>query len=148
MTVSASDRLQIPIFVGRDAEGEISNHIIMAKTKNEEKQMDENVKSPEKKNSVRCPFSFVEKKYYTKSLEGRFQTKIQTAIGGTESTVKTDTAKHLTENSFRDHYFRPKGKHEESRPSTPTVKSIQKTGTVSEVLMANTADGTKCAVAS
>ena len=58
-------------------------------TKNEEKQMGENIKSPKKKDSVRYPFSFVEKNYNKKSLEGRFQNKIKTAIGGTESTVET-----------------------------------------------------------
>ena len=41
MTVSAPERPKIPIYVGRDAEGEITNHIIMAKTKNEEKQTGE-----------------------------------------------------------------------------------------------------------
>ena len=65
----------------------------MAKTKNEEKQPGESTKSPKKKNSVRYPFSFVEKNYNKKSLEGRFQNKIQTAISGTENTVKTDTGK-------------------------------------------------------
>ena len=84
-TVSAPDRPKIPIFVGRDAEGEITNHIIMAKTKNEEKQMGEYQKSPKMKNSVRYPFSFVEKNYKKKSLEARFQNKIQTVISGTES---------------------------------------------------------------
>ena len=43
--------------------------------------------------SVRYPFYFVEKKYNKKSLEGKFQNKIQTAISGTESTIKTDTGK-------------------------------------------------------
>ena len=38
MTISPPDRPKIPIDVGRNAEGEITNHIIMAKTKNEEKQ--------------------------------------------------------------------------------------------------------------
>ena len=92
-TVSDPDRPKIPIYVGRDAKDEIINHIVMAKTKNEEKQMGENIKSPKKKNSVRYPFSFVEKNYNKKSLKGRFQNKIQTAIGGTESTVKMDTVK-------------------------------------------------------
>ena len=36
MTVSAPDRPKISIYVGRDAEGEKTNHITMAKTKNEE----------------------------------------------------------------------------------------------------------------
>ena len=35
LTISAPDRPKIPIYVGRDAEGEITNHIVMAKTKTE-----------------------------------------------------------------------------------------------------------------
>ena len=93
MTLSASDRPKIQIYVNHDAEGEITNHIIMAKTKNEEKQSGESTKSPKKKNSVRYPFSFAEKSYNKKSIEGRFQNKIQTAISVTENTVKTDTGK-------------------------------------------------------
>ena len=93
MTISAPYRPKIPIYVGRDAEGEITNHIVMAKTKTEEKQSGENAKSPKKKNSVRYPFSLVEKNHNKKSLEGRFQNKIQTAMSGTENTVKTDTGK-------------------------------------------------------
>ena len=92
-TVSAPERPKIPIYLGLYAEGEITNHIIMAKTKNEEKQTSKNIKSPKKKNSVRYPFPFVEKNCNKKSLEGRFQNKIQTTISGTESTVKTDTGK-------------------------------------------------------
>ena len=61
MTVSAPERPKIPINVGRDAEGEITNHIKMAKTKNEEKQTGEKIKSPKKKNSVIYPFFVVEK---------------------------------------------------------------------------------------
>ena len=49
MTISAPDRPKFPIYVGRDAEGEITNHFIMAKTKNEEKQSGESTKSPKKK---------------------------------------------------------------------------------------------------
>ena len=96
MTISAPDRPKIPIYVGRDAEGETTHHIIMAKTKNEGKQPGERTESPKKKNSVRYPFSFVEKNYNKNSLEGRFQNKIQTAKSGTENTVKTDTGKVIT----------------------------------------------------
>ena len=109
MTVSAPERPKFPIYVGRDAEGEITNHIIMAKTKNEEKQTGENVKSP-KKTSVRYPLSFVEKNYNKKSLEGRFQNKIQTAISGTESTVKTDTTKIITRKNFSGPLFQTERK--------------------------------------
>ena len=47
----------------------------MAKTKAEEKAVD---KQPKKKHSVsEYPFKFVEKNYNRKSLEGKFQKKIQ-----------------------------------------------------------------------
>ena len=74
MTVSAPERPKIPIYVGRDAEGEVTNHIIMAKTKTEEKQTDENIKSPKKKNSVRYPFSFVEKSFKKNPQKGGSKT--------------------------------------------------------------------------
>ena len=93
MPISAPTKPKIPIYVGRDADGEITNHMAMAKTKVEEKELTENQKSPKKKNSVRYPFKFVEKNYNKKSLEGRFQNKKQTAVSGTESTIKTDTGK-------------------------------------------------------
>ena len=93
MTFSAPDRPKIPIYVGRDAEGEITNHIVVTKTKTEEKQSGGNAKSPKKNNSVRYPCSFVEKNHNKKCLEVRFQNKIQTAISETENTVKTDTGK-------------------------------------------------------
>ena len=93
MPISAQTRPKIPIYVGRDADGEITNHMVMAKTKAEEKQLTENQKSPKKKNSVSYPFKFVEKNYNKKSLEGKFHNKIQTAVSGTESTLKIDTGK-------------------------------------------------------
>ena len=60
----------------------MTNYLLMAKTKAEEKAVD---KQPKKKTSVsKFPFKFVEKNYNRKSLEGKFQRKIQTAISGTE----------------------------------------------------------------
>ena len=88
--------------MGRDADGKITNHNIMARNKTEEKQLNERPKSPKKKNSVRYPIYLVEKNYNKKLLEGRFQKKIQKAISGTESTVKTDTGKI---NSFQGSLF-------------------------------------------
>ena len=73
MNISALSRPEIPIYVGRESDGEITNHIIMARNKTEEKQLNEGPKSPEKKNSVRYPFYFFEKNYNKKSVEGRFQ---------------------------------------------------------------------------
>ena len=68
MPISAPTRPKIPIYVGRDADGEITNHMVMAKTKAEEKQLTENQKPPKKKNSVRYPFKFVEKKLQQKII--------------------------------------------------------------------------------
>ena len=56
MTISAPQRPKFSIYVGPDAEGEITNHIIMAKTRNEEKQTGENIKSPKKKIRLDIPF--------------------------------------------------------------------------------------------
>ena len=68
----------------------------MARTKAEEKQTAEGTKSPKMKNSVSYPFQFVEKNHNKKSLEGKFQNKIQTVISGIENTVKTDTGKIIS----------------------------------------------------
>ena len=82
--------------MGRDGEGEITNHIIMALNKTEERNLEEDgPKSPKKKNSVSYPFKFREKNHNKKSLEGKFQKKTQTAISRTENTVKTDTGKNI-----------------------------------------------------
>ena len=82
-----------PIYVCRDAEGEITNHIIKAKTKTEKKHQSEGQKLPKRNNSVRYPFCFVEMSYNKKPLGEKFQNKIQIAVSGTESTLKTDTGK-------------------------------------------------------
>ena len=75
ISISAPNKPKIPINVGRDADGDITNHMIMANTKAEEKQANEGPKSPKKKNLVSYPFSFVEKNHNKKSLEGKFQKK-------------------------------------------------------------------------
>ena len=90
--VLANNRSKIPIYVDRNGDGEVSNHIVMARTKSEEKAQTEN--TPKKKNSVgKYPFQFFGKNHNKKSLEGRFQKNIQTAVNGTEHTVTTDTGK-------------------------------------------------------
>ena len=55
-----------------------------------------NEKSLKTKNSVsEYPFNFFETNHNRKSLEGRFEKKLQTAISGTEHTVTTVTGKVL-----------------------------------------------------
>ena len=104
LPVSASNKPKIPIYGGREADGDITNHIVMARTKTEEKHLADGPKSPKKKNSVRYPFHFVEKNY-KKSLAGKFQNKSQTAISGTESTIKTDTGKTINRKFISDPLF-------------------------------------------
>ena len=91
LSILAPNRTKIPIYVGRDADGEITNHMVMARTKTEERQLASDSKSPKKRNPIRYPFKFVEKRHNRKSLAGRFLSKIQTAISGTENAVKTVT---------------------------------------------------------
>ena len=56
-------------------------------------------KSPKKKNSVgKNPFQFFETNHNRKSLEGRFQRQLQTAVSGTGHTVTTDTGKVIHRN--------------------------------------------------
>ena len=74
LSVSAEKKPKIPIYVSRNEEGDVTNCLVMAKTKTEEKAVDK----PKKKNSVSDhPFNFVEKNHNRKSLEGRFQKKEQ-----------------------------------------------------------------------
>ena len=73
----------------------------MARTKTEEKALTEI--SPKKKSSVgRYPFRFFEKNHNKKSLEGRFQENIQTAINGKEHAVTTDNGKITHRNFISD----------------------------------------------
>ena len=75
LSVSSPNRPNISIYVGRDADGEITNHMVMAWTKAEERQLASESKSLKKRNPVRYPFKFLEKRHNRKSLEGRFQSK-------------------------------------------------------------------------
>ena len=61
--------------MGRDADGDITNHIIMAKIKTEEKPPADGPSSTKKKNLVRYPFFFVGKNCNRKSLEEKFENK-------------------------------------------------------------------------
>ena len=73
MAVSATNRPKIPIYVGGDAEGEVTNHLIMAKTKTEENYLIKGPKSPKKKSWVKYHFQFVEKNNNKKSLDRKLQ---------------------------------------------------------------------------
>ena len=60
LPISAPNRPKILKYVGRDADGKITNHMVMARTKTEERQLAAETKSP-KRNSVRYPFKFLKK---------------------------------------------------------------------------------------
>ena len=76
IVISAPNRPKPQIYVGSDAEGRITNHIIMAKTKTVEKHLNEGPKSPKKKNSVSYPSYYIRKKFNKKiNKKGNFKTK-------------------------------------------------------------------------
>ena len=80
-------------YVSRDEDVDITSYLVMAKTKAEEKAVDE---QPKKKNSVgEYPFKFVEKNLKRKSLNGKFQ-KVQTTASETEHTVTTGSGKFFS----------------------------------------------------
>ena len=74
MTKSAPNRPKKQLYKGRDAEGEITNHV-MARTKTEKKHLNEDPKSPEKKILVRYLLYFFEKNYNKNHKTESFKTK-------------------------------------------------------------------------
>ena len=73
-------------------------------------------KSPKKKSSVSVySFKFFEKKQ-KKSLEGRFQKKMESAVSGTELTVSTETGKTIHRNVILDLIIFQKERNTESSP--------------------------------
>ena len=122
--------------MSRNEEGDVTNYLVMAKTKTEEKAADK----PKKTNSLsEYPFKFVEKNN-RKSLEGRFQKKIQTAVSGTDHTVTTESRKLI----HRKHISGPIAfQTEKKKERAPQIgdKITPKTGTVSEASTGNTFSG-------
>ena len=87
----------------------------MARTKAEEKAQAE--KSPKKKNSViNYPFNIFENNHNEKSLEGRLQKHLQTAVKGTEHTVTTDTGKIIHRKFISDPII-----FQKERKTTPKI---------------------------
>ena len=95
--------------------------MVMARTKTEERQLAAETKSPKKRNSVRYPFKFLEKRHNRKSLERRFQSKIQTAISGHKNTVKTDKGRIIHLKFISGPLFQCEKRHR--RESAPTVSA-------------------------
>ena len=120
LSISAPNHPKLPIYVGRDADGENTNHMVMART-TEEQQLAAETKSPKKRNSVRYPFKIFEKRHNRKSLEGRFQSKIPTSISGNENTVKTDAGRIIHRKFISGPLFHSEKRHR--RESPPTVSA-------------------------
>ena len=93
------EKPKIPIYVSSNEEKDVTTHLVMAKIKTEEKSVDK----PRKNSVGEYPFKFLEKNYNRKSLEGRFQKKIQIAVSRTEHTVITESVKVI----HRLHISRP-----------------------------------------
>ena len=88
IAISVQHKPKVPIFRGRDADGEMTNHMVMARTNVEDRQ---NEGSESKLNNFSLIFfSVCRKEHNKKSPEERFQNQIQTAIGGTQNSVKPD----------------------------------------------------------
>ena len=91
----------------------------MARNKTEEKILTEGPKSPKKKNSVSYPFKFREKNHNKKSLEGKFQKKLEITVSGTKNTVKTDTGRIISQKFVSGPIFQTERKtRRESAPIT------------------------------
>ena len=92
MPVLENERPKIPIYITRNGDGEVSNNIVTARTKTEEKFLPKNLRR-RKIRLVYTIFNSSKRTIMKNHLEGRFQKKLQTAVSGTEHTVTTDTGK-------------------------------------------------------
>ena len=114
LPVSAEEKPKISTYVSRDEEGDVTNYLVKAKTKAKEKAVN---KLPKKKNWVsKFPSKLVEKHYNRKSLEGKFQKKIQTAVSGTELTVTTESGKVIHRKHISEPILFQTEKKEERAP--------------------------------
>ena len=82
MTVPS--RPKLPIYVGRDAEVEITNQIIMAKTKTREKHQKESQNSPKKIGLILL--LFCSKELQKKFFKNIFETKYKAQLAGPKIT--------------------------------------------------------------
>ena len=69
LSILAPNQSKISIHVGGDAEGEITNHLVMARTKTKERYFALEAKLSMKKTPVSYPFNFVGKRHNRKSLK-------------------------------------------------------------------------------
>ena len=62
ISISEPNKPKIPINVGRDTDGKLTNYLVLAKAKTEEKQANEGQKSPKKNALIRYPFKLCRRK--------------------------------------------------------------------------------------
>ena len=98
----------------RAANGEISKHMITARTNSDEKQLASDLNFPKMIVPVRYPFHFNEKYHDRNSLESWLHAEIQTAFS-----------------SFQVHYFRPRGRFGKQQDQQSQEKPHRKTVTAS-----------------
>ena len=103
-SIFAPDKPQIPIYVGKDADGEITNHMVMARTKTEEQQLASETKSPKKNIPIRYPFN-------SKIPRREVSIKDTNAICVTENTVKTDTGRVIHQKLISWPLFQSEKRH-------------------------------------
>ena len=104
--------------MGRVANGEITNHMIMARTKTQGKQTNDGPKARKRQIRLDTFSKFIAKNHNKKSLEGIFQTKIRTGFDETE-----DIVGHGKNNAPKIHFgtiVSDKRKTEEIRPYPAT----------------------------
>ena len=98
------DSKELSVYITRNSTGEITDHLVMSKKKNNDpkyrremtftqNKKPSNTVSNEKNHNY--PFTFYEKAHTKSSLGSKFENKLQTAISGTKHTITTDKNKTI-----------------------------------------------------
>ena len=98
------DCKELSVYITRNSTGEITDHLVMSKKKNNDpkyrrgmtftqNKKPSNTVSNEKNHNY--PFTFYEKAHTKNSLGSKFENKQQTAISGTKHTITTDKNKTI-----------------------------------------------------
>ena len=94
---------QLPVYITRDINGNVSDHIVMAKKRDTTEQPEQSPRRRQNQASVKknkFPYFFVEKNHQKKSFQSKFKNKIQKAISETKHTVLTDKNRRVHKNQI------------------------------------------------
>ena len=95
---------QLPVYITRDVNGNVSDHIVMAKKKISTEQSENSPRRRQNQQSVKknkkFPYFFVEKNHQKRSFQSKFKNKIQKAISETKHTVLTDKIRRVHKNQI------------------------------------------------